>query len=79
MYKINSYSFRDYTASKCNPRHKNHQRVAEGIPDVLGGVPPLRRQLPALGVVDRGVQNGDAHISVLEKQQIAEMLKNKFF
>lgn len=31
-------------------------------PDILGGVPTLRGQLPALGVIHRGMQDGDAHV-----------------
>lgn len=34
-------------------------------PDVLRGVPPLRGQLPALGVIDGGVEDGDAHVPSL--------------
>ncbi|TNN28806.1 hypothetical protein EYF80_061048 [Liparis tanakae] len=35
-------------------------------PDVLGGVPPLGGQLSALRVVDGRVEDGDAHVSVLQ-------------
>lgn len=42
-----------------------HRRPGCGLPDVLGGVPPLRGQLPALGVIDRGVQDGDADVPCL--------------
>lgn len=57
----------------CSPRVSSglRQRVGNAgtqgpaggpSPDILGGVPPLRGQLPTLGVVDRRVENGDAHI-----------------
>ncbi len=50
-------------------RSRGYVAIAWRLPDVLGGVPPLRGQLPALRVIDRGVQDGDAHISVLEREQ----------
>ena len=34
-------------------------------PNVLGGVPSLAGQLPRLGVVHRGVEDGDAEVAVL--------------
>ena len=45
-------------------------RLFDGVlPDVLGGVPPFRGQLPALRVIHRGMQDGDAHISILKRDQ----------
>ena len=41
---------------------------AQPLPHVLGGVPPLRRQLPALRVIHRRVEDGDADIAGLKAQ-----------
>ena len=37
----------------------------EDGPHILGGVPSLTGQLPGLGVIHRGVQDGDAEVTVL--------------
>lgn len=49
----------------CVDKEKEVGRKNE--PDVLGGVPPFRGKLPALRVVNRRVQDGDAHISILKR------------
>lgn len=67
------------TAIKSQPRqdvygvewiyvHTKAVVVWQRLPNVLSRVPPFRGQLPALRVIDRRVEDGNAHISILERE-----------
>jgi hypothetical protein len=53
--------------------HPDPQRGSLASPDILRGVPPLRGQLSTLGVINWGMEDGDAYIPCLCEEERAQV------